>query len=167
MQITNEQMEQLVAAWTKRLTLLKEGDVEEVKQTLEVLFMPYIKRYLEIYDAEGGFSSLPPFGQRGVDSPAELMSNTKIQELPSRRQDNAGSLCSWNTSEGTTSDDSTSSPEENSQYLDMTVHTPLLRSRFREPVIDDPGSGTTVWEGTNEDFSMMQRLGHLFSFLSW
>jgi hypothetical protein len=158
-------MEQLVPAWTKRLTHLKEGDFEEVKQALEVLFMPYIKRYLEIYDAQGGFSSLPPFGKRGVDSPAELMSNIKTQELPFGRQDNAGSPCSWNTSEGTTSDDATSSPEEDSQCLDMTVHTPLLRSPF--PVVDDLGSGTTVLEGTNEDFSMMQRLGQLFGFISW
>jgi hypothetical protein len=66
--LTDGQRDWLISAWKTRFARLKEADHEEVKRTLDVLFMPHIKPYLEIYNAGGGFSSLPSFGEGGLSA---------------------------------------------------------------------------------------------------
>jgi hypothetical protein len=61
-------MDRLVVAWKTHFMRLQDADIREVKQTLDLLFMPYIKPYLEIYNRGGGFSSLPSFRERGLDA---------------------------------------------------------------------------------------------------
>jgi hypothetical protein len=73
--LTDGQMDKLMSAWRTRFTQLQEADHSEVKQTLEVLFMPHIKPYLEIYNAGGGFSSLPSFGE-GLNASAADVGRT-------------------------------------------------------------------------------------------
>jgi hypothetical protein len=51
----------------------KESDLGEAKQTLEVLFMPYINHYLEVYN-------LPPFGERSLNGSVQGTPHTETQE---------------------------------------------------------------------------------------
>jgi hypothetical protein len=78
--LTDEQISRLMNAWQARLAQLSPANIDEVKQMLELRFMPSIKPYLDIYDAEGKLSSFSSIGVRGLDEPAEEMPDIEIQE---------------------------------------------------------------------------------------
>jgi hypothetical protein len=113
-----------MSAWKTCFTRLKGADHEEVKRTLDVLFMPHIKRYLEIYNAGGGFPSLPSFGEGGLNASIQGTPHTETQEPILDKLGIARSPCSFVTSEGPSSDDNTSSARDDarsSERLDKYV----------------------------------------------
>jgi hypothetical protein len=78
--LTDEQIGRLVNAWQARFAQLSPANIEEVKQMLELRFMPSIMPYLDIYDTEGKLTSLSSIGVRGPDEPAQEMPDIETQE---------------------------------------------------------------------------------------
>jgi len=71
MKLTDAQMNLLVPAWERRLAQLDDAHLAEFKEAMEITFMPFVRRQLEIFDREQGFSSLPCFGARDDDESAQ------------------------------------------------------------------------------------------------
>jgi hypothetical protein len=153
--LTDGQMGRLMEAWQIRFTRLQDADGGEVKQTLDLLFMPYIKPYLEIYNAGEGFSSLPSFGERGLDASAQGTPHAEAQEPILDKLGIAGSPCSFGTIEGPSSDDNTSSPRDDarsSERLDVSLPTTPLQSPFGTSSVDELQLGDGALEDTNTGF---------------
>ncbi len=70
--------------------------------------MPRIKRYLEIYNARGGFSSLPSFAEGCLNTSIQGTLHTDTPEPILDKLGIARTPCSFVTSEGPSSDDNTS-----------------------------------------------------------
>jgi hypothetical protein len=140
-----------MSAWRTRFTQLKEADHSEVNQTLEVLFMPHIKPYLEIYNAGGAFSSLPSFGE-GLNASVQGTHHTKTQEPTLEKSGIARSPCSFATSEGLSSDDITSSPRDDAQsseLLDLSLPPTPLQSPYSTSSVNKLQLGDGALEDTS------------------
>ena len=79
--------DRLTEACKIRITQLQDAQIGEVEETLDLLlFMPCIKPYLEAYNAREGFSSLPSFGERGLDASIPGPPQNGTQEpIPEKR----------------------------------------------------------------------------------
>lgn len=140
--LTDGQRDRLISGWKTRFVRLKEADREEVKQTLDVLFMPHIRPYLEIYNAGGGFSSLPSLGG-GLRASIPRTPHTETEEPV------------LVTSEGPSSDDNTSSRKEDarlSERLDVSPPTTPLQSLFGMSSVDELQVEDGGLEDTNPGF---------------
>ena len=147
-------MDGLVNAWRTRFTQLQEADHIDVRQTLEVLFMPHIKPYLEIYNAGGGFSSLPSFGE-GLNASVQATHDTKTEEPTLGKSGTATRPCSFATSEGLSSDGITSSQRDgaqSSERLDLSLPTTPLRSPFGTSPVNELQLGDGALEDTSTGF---------------
>ena len=118
--LTDEQLEWLVGAWKDRFVQLKEAERVEVEQTLEVLFMPDIKPYLEIYNAEGGFSSLPSFGDPRVTALVQGTPHTETQQPVIESLSIARSICSCAGPSGDDTGSSSTDDARSSEWLDIS-----------------------------------------------
>lgn len=150
--LTDGQMDKLMSAWRTRFTQLQEADHSEVKQTLEVLFMPHIKPYLEIYNAGGGFSSLPSFGEGGLNASVHGTYHSETQEPTLEKSGIARSPCSFTTSEGLSGDDNTSSRRDDAQsseWLDLSLPTTPLQSPFGTSSVNELQLGDGALEDTS------------------
>jgi hypothetical protein len=145
------QRDWLISAWKTRFARLKEADKEEVKWTLDVLFMPHIKPYLEIYNAGGGFSSLPSFGEGGLSASVLGTPYTETQEPILDKLGITRIPCSFVTSEGSSSDDNTSSRRD-ARSSELSFPTTPLQSLFSTSSVDERQLGDGGLEDTNPGF---------------
>lgn len=152
--LTDDEIDWLMDAWEVRISQMRKADLEEVQQALEIMFMPFIKQYLKIYDADGGFSSLPSFGKRSLDPSVDWMPRTEIQEKAFERSSIADSPYSSVTREGSAGDDNAmnlSDDVQSSDWLDASVPTSPLQSPLGIDSLED-GQGEIVSERSVESF---------------
>ena len=152
--LTDGQRDWLISGWKTRFVRLNEAEREEVQQTLDVMFMPHIKPYLEIYSAGGGFSSLPSL-RGGLGAVIQGTLHTETEEPVVDELSVVRAPYSMVTSEGTSSDVNTSSSEVNarsSELLDLSSSTTPLQSLLGITSADELQLEDGGLEDTNPGF---------------
>ena len=153
--LTDGQRDWLISGWKTCFGQLNEADREEIQQTLDIMFMPHIKPYLQIYNVGGGFSFLLSLGEGGLSAYIQGTPHSETEELILDRLGIARTSCSPVASEGTPSDDNTSSSEGNarsSDRLDLSSSTTPLQSLFSITSADELQLEDGGLEDTNPGF---------------
>jgi hypothetical protein len=150
MKLTKAEMDLLVPAWESRLSRLGDAYLAEVKEAMKVTFIPFIQRQLEIFDHEGGFSSLSSFAMQGSDSLGQPSSHTVTHEasIEEETAETTTDLSSHSTNGRLTDAEIASSDP----WLDEKIPTTPLRSPLGALSVDGLSLVTNLTEGMNGGF---------------